>query len=371
MNKDEDALLAEIVANPADDVPRLVYADWLEEHAGTVECGLCRGGKGADPTGLTVCVNCSGENRVSNGNAERAAFIRVQVELANIGEVPGERTWCLEESRKFDRQQVLRRRERASFDALPNDTGLTQLVLEGYTPCPYPPEGNYSWGVVRRGFVWKVHAPLAVQFGGPCQGCDGNGGNEPDAMNTWTCGICKGEGRTPGIAPALFAVQPVTEVVLVGKEPQNYHNNPGLGTGGPLFGWFRGERHPNIPEPFNLLVELWDLVAAQPECETHGLWADFTTRDAALSALSRAAVDLGRSLAVGRWHEGKCKRCRGDGLVGWQVARGGLNTAPLIGRRPRNSPCPDCNGKGVVRVPGLAPLAVAPPTPTLGRQEAT
>ena len=29
---DEDALLAAITAAPKDDLPRLVYADWLDEH---------------------------------------------------------------------------------------------------------------------------------------------------------------------------------------------------------------------------------------------------------------------------------------------------------------------------------------------------
>ena len=29
---DEDALLAAIIAAPDDDTPRLVYADWLDEH---------------------------------------------------------------------------------------------------------------------------------------------------------------------------------------------------------------------------------------------------------------------------------------------------------------------------------------------------
>jgi uncharacterized protein (TIGR02996 family) len=43
-----DALYVAILANPADDLPRLVYADWLEEH----------------------------------GDAERAKFIRIQIELA-------------------------------------------------------------------------------------------------------------------------------------------------------------------------------------------------------------------------------------------------------------------------------------------------
>lgn len=45
---DRDALLAAVLASPDDDLPRLVYADWLEEH----------------------------------GDADRAAFIRLQVEKA-------------------------------------------------------------------------------------------------------------------------------------------------------------------------------------------------------------------------------------------------------------------------------------------------
>src|SRR5262245_57432383 len=48
---DGDALIRSILANPADDAPRLVYADWLQEH----------------------------------GRGEDAEFIRVQVELARLG----------------------------------------------------------------------------------------------------------------------------------------------------------------------------------------------------------------------------------------------------------------------------------------------
>jgi uncharacterized protein (TIGR02996 family) len=47
---DRDALLRAIIENPADDAPRLVYADWLDEH----------------------------------GDPARAEFIRLQVELAGI-----------------------------------------------------------------------------------------------------------------------------------------------------------------------------------------------------------------------------------------------------------------------------------------------
>jgi uncharacterized protein (TIGR02996 family) len=49
---DEDALLAAIVAHPDDDTPRLVYADWLDEH----------------------------------GQPDRAEFIRLQCELAQVSE---------------------------------------------------------------------------------------------------------------------------------------------------------------------------------------------------------------------------------------------------------------------------------------------
>ncbi len=49
---DRDALLRAICENPDDDAPRLIYADWLDEH----------------------------------GDPRQAEFIRVQIELARIPE---------------------------------------------------------------------------------------------------------------------------------------------------------------------------------------------------------------------------------------------------------------------------------------------
>src|SRR5437762_7367117 len=49
---DEQGFLAAIREHPDDDTPRLVYADWLDDH----------------------------------GDADRAEFIRVQCELARLGE---------------------------------------------------------------------------------------------------------------------------------------------------------------------------------------------------------------------------------------------------------------------------------------------
>ncbi len=48
----EEALLAAVLADPGDDAPRLVYADWLDEH----------------------------------GEPERAEFIRVQIDLDRMAE---------------------------------------------------------------------------------------------------------------------------------------------------------------------------------------------------------------------------------------------------------------------------------------------
>jgi uncharacterized protein (TIGR02996 family) len=59
MASDESAMLAAIRAAPDDDAPRLVYADWLEEHGQTLRAHLIRGqiaGKwfGLKPRGLRI-----------------------------------------------------------------------------------------------------------------------------------------------------------------------------------------------------------------------------------------------------------------------------------------------------------------------------
>jgi uncharacterized protein (TIGR02996 family) len=81
---DGDNLLRAILDAPEDDAPRLVYADWLDEHAGPVACDYC-GGRDQCPKGDGTfdehwhCPRCDGK---SNGYAERAEFIRVQCRLA-------------------------------------------------------------------------------------------------------------------------------------------------------------------------------------------------------------------------------------------------------------------------------------------------
>jgi hypothetical protein len=94
---DEATLLAAVIARPLDDQMRLGYADWLEETAGMVPCvGGCSGWTrlGYVPTTASTreapkwvhCSTCRGTGSVSNGHAERAEFIRCQVELALWGD---------------------------------------------------------------------------------------------------------------------------------------------------------------------------------------------------------------------------------------------------------------------------------------------
>jgi uncharacterized protein (TIGR02996 family) len=96
---ERNAFLRAVLTDPADDVPRLVLADWLDEHADD-PCPRCNG------SGYAYCPRCSGEGCSAHGIAangpclagdcpvcdrsgkadelarERAEFIRVQCERA-------------------------------------------------------------------------------------------------------------------------------------------------------------------------------------------------------------------------------------------------------------------------------------------------
>ncbi len=117
--------LADIIEHPDDDTPRLIYADWLEDH----------------------------------GEPERGEFIRVQCEMARrragpAGPVPADSPW-LQNDRCY---QALYHRERELLDA---------AAIAGI----WSPEmdGSYTW---RRGFVhvvrctcaaWLEHGPAIVR----------------------------------------------------------------------------------------------------------------------------------------------------------------------------------------------------------------
>ena len=236
-------LLRAVLDSPDDDTPRLVLADWLEEHS----------------------------------FAERAEFIRVQVELA---------------------------RRRASGDGYRLELVNRELELFaahgadwfGPTGCLTPPNDREraaggTFCVVRRGFVSHVTCTLAAFVGGPC-GCNRRGDFVYDGLGSLHCPVCRGSGTTTGIAAALFAAHPVTGVTLTDREPTPIHHSGG----------YRPPSWHNDPDwqnPGYIPTDLYDAVRRLNlhHIEGPGPVLSFEDEATALSALSRACVLYGRSLA--------------------------------------------------------------------------
>ena len=166
-------LLAAIKANPADDLPRLVAADWLEE----------------------------------NGESERAEFVRVQCRVANgqqcrwsgpnvkacadaNGRLPSYRveTWC----DGCHQYRLDYGRMSALADSIYGKL-LGPVALAGGT-----------W-TVERGFIPTVRAPLSALIGGECPTC-------VSWMENHDCYNCNGTGRTVGVLPELVKREPVERV---------------------------------------------------------------------------------------------------------------------------------------------------------------
>lgn len=190
---DGEALLAAILANPDDDAPRLVYADWLEENVCDVPC-LARYGWN--------CKECNDIGHISIVLAERAEFIRVQCEIfRTMPAKHADRCHC--------KGCKLRHRERELATA---DIGKSRLVgpfplavkLSGFTN-----DANVSHAICTRGF--------------------------PSAITCTTADFLAN-------IPALFAM-PIEKVTLSDKRPDyGPHVRP-------LFWWYgHGEGRNSLPE---------------------------------------------------------------------------------------------------------------------------
>src|SRR4051794_18637183 len=101
---DGEALLRAVLVNPADDAPRLVYADWLEE----------------------------------NGTPGHAAFIRGQIKLAQAETHTDPR-----QHRDAELEEAALRRGRARYSSLPDSLWVA---------------GDWGWD---RGFVRPARLPAA------------------------------------------------------------------------------------------------------------------------------------------------------------------------------------------------------------------
>lgn len=254
---DETALLAAVLDRPEDDTPRLVYADWLDDH----------------------------------DRPERAAFIRVQCDAASGKPFEIMRLWELLHHSAEWFPDVCR--------AFRFDTRNWGVMSDG--SIHYESKHTDGEFFVCRGFVDELRVPtLGVLFGGPCGRCGGRGGEDrypaDDPANRlmhgshwYACPDCN-DGRTPGIAAAVWAAHPVARVVVAEPQPRQAWVVVGAREADPASGltpaaWRWGyENRPDWP------VEL------RRAMRGGGYW--WKTEAEALAALSDACVRLGRERAA-------------------------------------------------------------------------
>lgn len=115
--------LQDIIEHPADDTPRLIYADWLEEH----------------------------------GEEERAEFIRVQCRIAHLDMGGGQLPMGVDRKtlQRHERHWIEENRHSIQEQFRPLTVGL----LRQYQPGQFDPEGNVLFS---RGFIAEVRCPLAL-----------------------------------------------------------------------------------------------------------------------------------------------------------------------------------------------------------------
>jgi len=250
-----------------DDTPRLLYADRLDELAGTVPCGACGGGgvkavgvvkKGGPeewgpwkqyvmdppPPTLVDCPACSGSGRVPDALAARAELVRVQCEI-HWREAGGWKGGSPDPAARLD---ALRQRKLQLLSVVQDSV---RTALAG----AYDGVWWQAWEF-RRGFVeslsctaadWLAHANPVYWHEKqrvPCEACDGRGYIEIDCRlkggpefgpervyiepplssvrhGCQACGgdvIRYGTGTVPRPCPPT--AQPVTEVRLTSLPPE-------------------------------------------------------------------------------------------------------------------------------------------------------
>jgi len=246
---EHDALVAAILANPESDMPRLVYADWLQEQPSHIECGNCQG-KGwlireaTDETRLVItddygfepdtprpatfgigyqwfrCEACNGKKHIPTYYHERAEFIRVQCRFDELAAKhcpsggicehnPGCKL-CEEREACAGRQDDL-----FSAHAWNWFTGVAPTVSNAWFERPdhygeVPADAPVA--LIRRGYMVKVAAPLEWLRGRQCHTCQG------EVFMPHRCPDCQ-DGTNPGNLRKIIKTQPVEFVGVTDREP--------------------------------------------------------------------------------------------------------------------------------------------------------
>lgn len=241
---DKDAMIAAIIREPAEDAPRLAFADLLDEA----------------------------------GEAERAEFIRVQIELAGLNPSREDHDWdlyaraagikykCLATCEKCSRER-LQTREREILGARPG------WFPESMIPC-FSGDGRISVGGkpngfgppiffrFSRGFVSEVRAPLSVLM---------------------------------AHLPAIVRAHPVARVEVTDKNPIGNPNDPSSD------GWVRESSVDEVRDMTDVIPdELYDRLTGGFEWRVHVQWTRYRTEAEARAALSDALLAWARAARISR-----------------------------------------------------------------------
>lgn len=233
----QSAFIAAIVASPDDDLPRLVYSDWLEEH----------------------------------GQSDRAEFIRVQCELAKV---PDHFRWGNGEDDVSDNPRYFLLREQGKTLLRSTDAEMYNL----YHRACWPP----SRFTFRRGFLDTVRCEVGDWIGEPCPNCIDQGADYETGIVE--CGRCECTGEIGRMGPTILQDFPtVRRVELDDKDP--YWNGAG-------YCWYSdGRPRPTatVPRIAELPDRLFKLLPTG-DVTAGDRWFGWESRAEAENALSDACI---------------------------------------------------------------------------------
>jgi uncharacterized protein (TIGR02996 family) len=266
-------LLRAVLAEPQDDAPRLILADWLDEQ----------------------------------GEGDRAEFIRCQCALARRNPRYCRQSTCNQAGygpcNYCSDTDALSRREReltAPPDRLGEWLGARPGLATFVGAWPddvgwlYKRSGENATAIraeFRRGFVAVVRCRLEDWIGEGCKACRGDGWQigPPERSQ---CPRCKGTGSVGGHGPAVVRAHPVERVEVTDREPY-------LNLAGTRWRWFRGFVMVDVRAGGNAAGFLLPSVFAMlgggvPNASRDELY--YPTRDTALDALSAALLAHARGV---------------------------------------------------------------------------
>lgn len=302
--------LGAIAAQPEDDTPRLVYADWLDERGSRqVTCPMCEGGFA--PAGWSECFRCSGSGTVADrGEADRAAFIRWQVAGDHVAEfcLKNHPEWRAapcpgcggEGDRRPTGQHCMTCGGSGDLFTEPNWSEWNRNERVAREPKPRPV-------TFRRGFVDAVGCSFA-ELGGErqCHDCRGRGYQRrtdiPGVYNdehTMTCPACSGSRRRFAPSPwaaAVVRAHPVLRFVDATRVPADR----AVINGG--FYWFKNDlirtEYGIETDVSRALIEphLFEAMAGENK---YVIGLPFATPEAATDALALTAGRLVRKAVYG------------------------------------------------------------------------